>query len=187
MTRYAVKPENVTKTVKASGAYLRVHFKNTRETAHALRGLSLEKATAYLQAVKDHKRCIPFTRFHGGVGRTGQAKEFKWTMGRWPIKSVELVEGLLQNAAANAEVKGLDAGKLFISHIQVNRAPKQRRRTYRAHGRINPYQSSPSHVELVLTEKAEDVPKAADAPVAAKALTRRRAAVQRTAARHAKK
>lgn len=26
---------------------------------------------------------------------------------------------------------------LFISHIQVNQAQKQRRRTYRAHGRIN--------------------------------------------------
>jgi large subunit ribosomal protein L17e len=29
----------------------------------------------------------------------------------------------------------------------------QRRRTYRAHGRINPYMSSPCHVELILTEK----------------------------------
>jgi large subunit ribosomal protein L17e len=187
MTRYAVKPESATKTVKASGAYLRVHFKNTRETAHALRGLTLAKAKAYLQAVKDHKRCVPFTRFHGGVGRTGQAKEFGWTMGRWPIKSVELVESLIENAAANAEAKGLDQSKLYVSHIQVNRAPKQRRRTYRAHGRINPYQSSPSHVELIMTEKPEDVPKAAEDKVAAKALTRRRAAVQRTAARHARK
>ena len=185
MTVYSVKPENVTKTVKASGAYLRVHFKNTRETAHALNGLTLEKAKAYLGAVKDHKRCVPFTRFNGGTGRTSQAKEFGVTMGRWPIKSVELIESLLENAAANAEVKGLDASKLFISHIQVNRAPKQRRRTYRAHGRINPYQSSPSHVEIILTEKAEAVPKA-DEPAGAahsaagKALTRRRAAVQRT-------
>jgi len=27
-----------------------------------------------------------------------------------------------------------------------------RRRTYRAHGRINPYMSSPCHIELWLTE-----------------------------------
>jgi len=185
MTRYSVKPENVTKTVKSSGAYLRVHFKNTRETAHALRGLTLEKAKQYLADVKAHKRCVPFTRFHGGVGRTAQAKEFGVTQGRWPIKSVELMEGLLENAAANAEVKGLDASKLYISHIQVNRAPKMRRRTYRAHGRINPYQSSPSHVELILTERAEAVPKADDAVVkAAKPLTRRRAGVLRVANRH---
>ena len=35
------------------------------------------------------------------------------------------------------QVKGLDVDNLFVSHIQVNQAQKQRRRTYRAHGRIN--------------------------------------------------
>ena len=34
-------------------------------------------------------------------------------------------------------MKGLDVDALYISHIQVNQAQKQRRRTYRAHGRIN--------------------------------------------------
>ena len=32
--------------------------------------------------------------------------------------------------------------------LQVNRAAKMRRRTYRAHGRINPYMSSPCHIEV---------------------------------------
>ena len=50
------------------------------------------------------------------------------------------------------QVKGLDTESLEISHIQVNRAQKQRRRTYRAHGRTNPYMSSPCHIELILTE-----------------------------------
>ena len=57
------------------------------------------------------------------------------------------------------QVKGLDTENLEISHIQVNRAQCQRRRTYRAHGRTNPYMSSPSHIELVLEEKAGSVPK----------------------------
>jgi ribosomal protein L22 len=35
------------------------------------------------------------------------------------------------------QVKGLDVDTLTISHIQVNQAQRQRRRTYRAHGRIN--------------------------------------------------
>jgi len=46
---------------------------------------------------------------------------------------------------------------LFISHIQVNKAMQQRRRTYRAHGRINPYMSSPCHVELIVSEKEQAV------------------------------
>ncbi|KAI4541398.1 hypothetical protein MG293_008540 [Ovis ammon polii] len=32
-------------------------------------------------------------------------------------------------------------------------------RTYRAHGRINPYMSSPCHIEMILTEKEQIVPK----------------------------
>ena len=34
-------------------------------------------------------------------------------------------------------IQGLDVDSLVIEHIQVNAAPKMRRRTYRAHGRIN--------------------------------------------------
>ena len=35
-----------------------------------------------------------------------------------------------------------------------------RRRTYRAHGRINPYMSSPCHIELTLVEKEQAFSKA---------------------------
>jgi large subunit ribosomal protein L17e len=83
----------------------------------------------------------------------------------------------LKNAEANADTKGLDTSNLIIKHIQVNQAPKQRRRTYRAHGRvsswtfgyyccsgltivqINPYMSNPCHIELILTEGEEVVQK----------------------------
>lgn len=34
---------------------------------------------------------------------------------------------------------------------------RQRRRTYRAHGRVNPYMSSPCHIELIISEKASGV------------------------------
>lgn len=40
---------------------------------------------------------------------------------------------------------------------QVNAAPKGRRRTYRAHGRINAYMSNPCHIELILEEKESAV------------------------------
>ena len=41
----------------------------------------------------------------------------------------------------------------------VNAAPKMRRRTYRAHGRINPYMSSPCHIEVILAEREQAVPR----------------------------
>ena len=159
MGRYS-KEADVNKTAKARGSDLRVHFKNTAETARAVRGMSLNKAKAYMEAVMDHKRCIPFLRFNGGVGRTAQAKNEgnKIGQGRWPKKSCQYVLDLLKNAEANAEMKGLDTENMYVSHIQVNQAVRGRRRTYRAHGRINAYMSSPCHVELILTEKSEAVP-----------------------------
>ena len=41
----------------------------------------------------------------------------------------------------------------------MNKAPKMRCRTYRAHGRINPYMGSPCRSEMILTEKEQIVPK----------------------------
>ncbi|KAJ3106595.1 60S ribosomal protein L17 [Phlyctochytrium planicorne] len=152
--------ETLLDRVKARGSYLRVHFKNTRETAQAIKGYTLKKALAYLNDVKEQKQAIPFRRFNGGVGRTAQAKVFGVSQGRWPIKSAEFLLGLLKNAESNATVKNLDIENLVVKHIQVNQAPPQRRRTYRAHGRINPYMSHPCHVELILAEADKSVEKA---------------------------
>ncbi|KAI6686684.1 hypothetical protein NL676_032597 [Syzygium grande] len=160
MVKYSREPDNSTKSCKARGSDLRVHFKNTRETAFAIRKLSLVKAKRYLEDVLAHKQAIPFRRFCGGIGRTAQAKNRHSNgQGRWPVKSARFILDLLKNAESNAEVKGLDVDALFISHVQVNQAQKQRRRTYRAHGRINPYMSSPCHIELILSEKEEPVKK----------------------------
>ena len=77
----------------------------------------------------------------------------------------ELTVFYLPTASSNApQVKGLDTDALSVFHIQVNRAVQQRRRTYRAHGRINPYMSSPCHVEVVLSEAVEAVKKEAENP-----------------------
>ena len=89
-------------------------------------------------------------------------KQFGVSRARHPVKSAEFLLGLLKNAEANADTKGLDTSNLIVKHIQVNQAPKQRRRTYRAHGRINPYMSNPCHVEMILTEAAEEVKKGSE-------------------------
>ena len=89
------------------------------------------------------------------VFRTGQAKEFKHTQGRWPVKSAKVVLGLLENILSNAEAKSLDVDNLFLTHVQCNEAQRGRRRTYRAHGRINAYMSTPCHIEIFAEEKAE--------------------------------
>ncbi|ELV10706.1 60S ribosomal protein L17 [Tupaia chinensis] len=159
MVPYSLDPENPTKSCKLRGSNLPVHFKNTPETAQAIKGVHIRKATKYLKAVTLSKQCVPFRRYNGGVGRCAQAKQWGWTRRRWPKKSAEFLLYMLENAESNAELRGLDVDSLVIEHIQVNKAPKTCRRTYRAHERVNPYVSSPCHIQMILTEKEQIVPK----------------------------
>ncbi|XP_017657074.1 60S ribosomal protein L17-like [Nannospalax galili] len=159
MVRYSLDPENPTKSCKSRGSNLCVHFKNTCETAQAIKVMHIQKATKYLKDVTLKKLYVPFRRYNGGVGRCAQAKQWGWTQGRWPKKNAEFLVHVLKNAESNAELKGLDVDALVIEHIEVNKLPKMHHRTYRAHGQINPYMSSPCHIEMILTEKEQIVPK----------------------------
>ncbi|KAI5479429.1 hypothetical protein MNV49_003573 [Pseudohyphozyma bogoriensis] len=141
----------------SSGEYLRVHFKNTRETAAAVSGLELSKAIKYLEDVQTHTQCVPFRRHNGAVGRTAQAKKFGVVQGRWPVKSAKFLLGLIKNAQSNAEVNGLDVNELEVKNIVVQQAPKTRRRTYR----------HPCHIQIVLSPLSAEIPKAAEESEAA--------------------
>ena len=142
----------------------------------AIKDMSLRRATAFLENVLDQKESVPFRRFTGGKGRHRQSKNWKYHSSSWPKKSAEFVLQLLHNAEANAEVKGLNVEALRVTHIQVQQAQKQRRRTYRAHGRINPYMCSPCHIELLLEEREKAVRKGTEPTVAPKRANRLRLA-----------
>lgn len=171
MGKYSFDPDDAGESAKACGQSLRAHFKHCREVCHAIKGLKLQKAKSYLEDVLQYKQAIPFTKFTGGVGRHPQAKQLKapGDKVRWPQKATKIVLDLLKNAEASADMKGLDTDELVVKHSQANRAQKQRRRTYRAHGRINPYMSSPAHIEIVLCKYEEPVKKAPGSKIVTKA------------------
>ena len=85
--------------------------------------------------------------------------------GRWPEKSLKHIHRILKNAEAAADSKSMDAETVRIKSIVVQQAPKTRRRTYRAHGRINPYQGHPCHIEIILGVSDEEVERAKDKDV----------------------
>lgn len=143
--------------MKARGSQLRVHFKNTHEAGAAIRGMTLIRAQKYLQAVSEKKEIVPFKRFKIGVKGKPQCRNWKVPVGRWPKKSCEFLLALLKNAESNAEVRGIDTESLIVDHIQVNKAMRGRRRTFRAHGRINAFMSQPCHVEMFLSEPEDPV------------------------------
>uniref|UniRef100_A0A7S1CK57 50S ribosomal protein L22, chloroplastic n=1 Tax=Bicosoecida sp. CB-2014 TaxID=1486930 RepID=A0A7S1CK57_9STRA len=176
MVKYSTKAVNPTKSAQARGSHLRVHFKNCREVGAAIKGKTVGEARTYLEAVLERKAAIPFRRFAGGCGRHAQAKPLKAPGDQvgWPVKAVKFFLDLVTNVAANAEMKGLEGDNLVLTHVQVNRAPQMRRRTYRAHGRIGPYMCNPAHIELIVSEPEEQVKKAADE--GARKITRKQAA-----------
>lgn len=167
---------------KTRGSYLKVHFKKAREVGAAVKSMTLPAAKKYLNQVLEHQRGVPMRRFTGGCGRSAVGKQEKHAPGNavaFPQKATKFFLDLLRNAEANAEVKNLDTEKLRISHVQVNQAPKTRRRCYRAHGRIGPYMGHPCHIELILSEPSEVVPKPEPSP---KLFNRKLAAKKRIAA-----
>ncbi|KAK1349681.1 ribosomal protein L22 [Hamiltosporidium tvaerminnensis] len=156
--KYSVKIANFD-GVKACVNKAKVSFKNTRETSRPLLKKSLEDALKYLADVENFKKCVPFTRFNGGIQCTSQAKGLcKPNKGRWPLKSVKLFKGLIDNLVENAKAKSMDPKVLVITHVQVNKAPKVHGRMHRAHGRVSPYNKSPCHVEIIATKQKVDVP-----------------------------
>lgn len=107
MVKYSREPATPAKAAKARGKDMRVHFKNTYETADAIRGMQLEKAIKYLEDVIEHKRCIPFRVYSATAGRTAQAHQFNVTQGMatatMHFSDREMAEEVLRARAGTAE------------------------------------------------------------------------------------
>jgi large subunit ribosomal protein L17e len=178
---------------RASGKDLTCHYKQMSEVGRAIKGMKLKKcahmqpppapsspglgarerlmralgrAVAYLQRVTSKKDVIPYMIHKGGKGRHALAKNHKTGGSGFPLKSSQMMLKLLENVESNTKSSSLEGKEdnLVLNHVQVNRARKMRRRTYRAHGRMGPYVRSPCHVELTVTEATKAVvpkPKAA--------------------------
>ena len=72
--RYAATHIESGKSARSRGSYLRVSFKNTRETAQAINGWKLGRAVQYLENVIGHKEAVPMRRYAGGTGRAAQGE-----------------------------------------------------------------------------------------------------------------
>lgn len=72
--RYAAQEIPAAKSARARGSYLRVSFKNTRETAQAVKGMKLERALKFLDNVQNKAEVVPMRRYAGGTGRAAQGE-----------------------------------------------------------------------------------------------------------------
>lgn len=69
-------------------------WQNTRETAQAIKGMHIRKATKYLKDVTLKKQCVPFRRYNGGVGRCAQVSSWGAWQGAlvWCLREESAVE-----------------------------------------------------------------------------------------------
>ncbi|AEA38857.1 60S ribosomal protein L17 (nucleomorph) [Cryptomonas paramecium] len=143
---------------KASIFDAKVHFKNTRETANAIRGMGFNQAKKFLKKICLFENTVPFKRYKYGISRKSQNNK-KHQNGRWPIKSAQFLMKLLKNIESNASRKNLDMNYLYIKKIQVNKSVRGNRRTFRAHGCINSFSSHPCHIEMWVSRRSDIVQK----------------------------
>ena len=102
---------------RAKGTSLPISPKTTFMVCQHLRGKTLARAKAILEAVTKEKESVPFTRFTNGVGH----RRGKVGPGRFPLKASEHLLTLLKSAEANATDLGMGS-ELFVKEIRANRA-----------------------------------------------------------------
>ena len=146
---YAFQNYDATKHVRASIREKKISHKHARETAKAIKGLTLEKARDYMLSVIAKERAIPFARFKNQVGHRsdpGMMSE------RYPEKTAGEFLKLLDNLESNAEYKGMDMDRLKIINATSHKGVAIKRFIPRAQGRATDKNDILTHVELVAQE-----------------------------------
>jgi len=148
---YAYNKEvNESKIARAMAKSLKISPKHSVEICNAVRGMKVSKAKDYLNDVIDKKQAVPFKRHNKKVGHRKGLKG--WPSGRYPVKAASHILNVLENAEANAEYKGLDNEKLVIDHISSHRSIIIRGVIPRAFGRVTPFNTPTTHIQIVLEE-----------------------------------
>jgi len=147
--RYAFQNYDATRHVRSSLREKDISHKHAREVAVAIKGLSIEKARDYLQAVVTKDRAIAFRRFKNQVGHKADPGMMS---GRYPQKTAKEFIKVLDNLESNAEYKGMDLDRLKIVNATVHKGVIIKRFIPRAMGRATPKNNVMTHVELVAQE-----------------------------------
>ncbi|VCW86592.1 unnamed protein product, partial [Gulo gulo] len=88
IVHYSLDPENPTKSCKSRSLNIPVHFKNTPETAQAIRNMHIWKAPKYLKDITAEAVCTtPWVQWWHWEVCPGQTEG--WTQSRWAKKSAE--------------------------------------------------------------------------------------------------
>lgn len=149
---YAAQNVDPETTSKAAGREIPVKPKFAVNVCKAIKGKSVKQARTFLEEVVALKTAVPF-RVHnrhvkhrkGGVGP-----------GQYPVNVAAATLRLVNEAASNAEYKGLDPENMYVWHACAHRGAPMPGFMPRAQGRATAWNKSTSHIEIVLKNKEKE-------------------------------
>ena len=137
-------------TAKAMLRERQMSQKHSKAIAREIKGKTVEDATAYLEAVIDGDRSVPFKQHNSGVGHRSDIDG--WDAGRYPEKASEAFLDLIENVVNNADEQGFDGETMEIMHVAAHKVGEVEGRKPRAMGRASAWNTPEVDVELILKE-----------------------------------
>jgi large subunit ribosomal protein L22 len=144
-------------TARVLGKDLSISKKHSVEICRWIRKKKLSKAKEMLKKVLIKEIAVPYRKHTWNLAH----KKSTDGPGRYPIKAVKIILGLVEAVEANAQFKGMNTGNLVIEHINAHQASRpwhfgrQRRRKMKR-----------THVEIIVKEgvKKKESPKKPETP-----------------------
>lgn len=148
---YAAQNVDVEKTSKAAGRDVPVKPKFAVNVCKAIKGKTVKQARTFLEEVVALKTPVPF-KVHK---RQVKHRRGKIGPGQYPVNVAAATLRILNDAASNAEYKGLDPDNMYIWHTCAHRAAPLPGFMPRAQGRATQWNKQCAHIEIVLKNKEE--------------------------------
>jgi len=131
-------------TAIARSTNLPISTKFSIEISDFIRNKPLAAARKLLEGVIEKKVVVPFTKYKKDLSH----KKGNVAAGRYPINAAKSFLILLRTVEANAENKGLNANKLFITKVISNRGEHRRR-----YGRKGGKRAKTTHLFIEVQEQ----------------------------------
>ena len=141
--KYALK-NYTTNMARTFGKDLAISTRDSIEIADTLRGMDVTKAIKEMELVKQMKKPIVYRK------RASVPHKKGYGPAKYPIKCADAFAKLLKQVQANAQVRGLNAEKLEIIHINATVA----NRNYH-YGRRRGIKTKATHIQIVVAESSK--------------------------------
>jgi len=145
MVKYGYSAKVEGPAAMAYGKERRISSKQAMEVCRAIRGMRLNVAKDYLEAVQLKEAYVPILRHRKKVAHRGAKGA-----GQYPVKAAREILKVLKNAEANATYKGLEVEKLRVIHASAYKGISVPGFFARAFGRTSPAIAPLTNIEIIL-------------------------------------